>query len=129
MSKPKADTPVLEWIAAALGAALLAAVFGFTLYGALTESGTAAALSFETLSIEPSGGRYLVRFRVTNSGDATATGLNIRGTVAPSGGQTESAEVTFRYVPGRSEREGALIFTQDPASSPILYQPLGYELP
>jgi uncharacterized protein (TIGR02588 family) len=126
MAKPDHDTPVLEWIAAALGAVALAAVLGVIGYGLATRGDAPPSFRFETLSVTPVGDRWHVAFRVTNTGDAPASTVKVVGQLAPDG---ETAELTLRYVPDRSSREGGLYFRHDPRAGALEFRVSGYESP
>jgi uncharacterized protein (TIGR02588 family) len=70
-----------------------------------------------------------VRIRVENAGDTTAAQLAIEGALKPPSGEEEKSEITIDYVPGRSERSGALFFKSNPVNSDLQIRPLGYEKP
>ena len=124
MAKPDNNTPVLEWIAAALGALALTSVLAILAYEISTDEKRPPAFDFATERVEPAGERWYVGFRIRNSGDATASSVKVIGTAADG----ETAEVTLRYVPGGSEREGGLYFSNDPRRG-VEFRVSGYERP
>ena len=121
------NTPVLEWVAAALGSAALLAVLGAIVYGLATRGdGNPPAFTFETVAVTRTADRWHVGFKVTNSGDRPASAVKVIGELASG---TENAEVTLRYVPDRSNREGGLYFLKDPTADPVRFRVAGYETP
>lgn len=126
MAKPDGDTPVLEWIAAALGAAALLTVLGVIGYGIITRGNAPPEFHVETVSVTQVGDKWHVAFRVTNSGDIAAANVKL---IAELADKSETAEVTLRYVPDRSSREGGLYFRQDPRLGKLTFRVAGYEVP
>lgn len=118
-----------EWIAAALGAAFLIAVIGYLGWRSAARERTPAAISVSALSVTRAGERYVVRFEAHNQGDATAAGAVIEGRLSRGTETIEEAEVTLPYAPGRSKREGALIFENDPGAFRLVLSATGYHDP
>jgi uncharacterized protein (TIGR02588 family) len=126
MAKPDNNTPLLEWIAATLGAAAIIAILSVIVYGLVTREETPPTFHFETSSVTQMGDRWHVRFRVTNSGDIPAANVKIVGKL---GATDDTAEVTLRYVPDRSSRDGGLYFGRDPRTDHLILNVAGYEVP
>ena len=129
-SRPR-EVPLLEWIVGALGAALVLGTVGFLVYQAVLGQGTSPP-DVRLVAEEVVGLRngYLVRFRAINEGRSTASQLTLEGELTgEGGGAVETSETTLDYLPGRSEREGGLFFTQDPRAFELRLRPKGYVKP
>jgi uncharacterized protein (TIGR02588 family) len=126
MAKPDNNTPVMEWIAAGLGAAAIIAVLGVIVYGALTRGSSPPKFHFDEITVSQAGDLWHVSFRIRNSGDIPAASVKV---VAELSSPAETAEVTLRYVPDRSTRKGGLYFRRDPGSATIDFSVTGYEVP
>lgn len=109
----KGTSPV-EWIAAACGAILFLAMIGYMTYAGFHEVEGAPHVELTTQSPVAQGNRFLVRFTATNLGQATATSLTLRATLAEGDTEIESQEVTIDYLPMRSSRAGGFFFSRNP---------------
>jgi uncharacterized protein (TIGR02588 family) len=119
-----------EWILGALGGLLTLGTVGFLGWEAVAQPGDALpALSVEVDSIAPQGERWVVQVRARNGGHATAASVRIVGELVSDTGVVETSDVVLDYVPERSERRGALIFTRDPARYRLELRPAGYARP
>ena len=76
--------------------------------------------------ILPSADGYLVSVKIENSGDATAAALNVEGVLMRGGTQVESSLVTVDYVAAGSERDAALLFSNDPRQGELTVRAKGY---
>ena len=123
-------TPLLEWISASLGAAIVLALLGFVAFKAVTATPDVPA----TVRLVPGDayagpGGYVVEVRAHNPTGSTAAAVHIEGTLKEGGREVETARATISYVPGRSEREAALIFSRDPRRYRVELRATGYEKP
>ncbi len=123
------ETPLLEWIMALVGAALIVAAVGFLLYEALTQGDEPPRVVIEVLDVTVQDGRFLVEFDARNTGDETGAGVTIEGQLLQGGEPVETSSVTLPYVPGHSTRKGGLFFTEDPTQYDLQIRALGYERP
>ena len=119
---------IWEWVAAAAADALVVAAV-VTLLVAGRHERTPPRLSVRVEAAEPAGAYFRVRFAVRNDGGTTAAEVVVRGEVQDASRTTETAEVTFDYVPDGSERRGALLFTTDPRTAHLAVRALGYREP
>jgi uncharacterized protein (TIGR02588 family) len=55
--------------------------------------------------------------------------VTIEGKVVAPDGATERAEAVLDYLPPRSDREGALLFTTDPRRGELRLRATGYAKP
>ena len=123
-------TPLLEWIAAIAGAAITLALLGFVLFKAVTATpADPAAVTLRATGVFSTSGGYVVEIEAHNRTDSTAAGLRIQGVLRSGGGELETSDTTLSYVPGRSTRRGALIFTRDPRRHALELRATGYEKP
>jgi uncharacterized protein (TIGR02588 family) len=124
MAKAKPGTPLLEWIASAIGLLLTLGVMAIIARDAFNNS-AAMAPDIEIVVREQQqvGDRWLVRFDAHNRSPVTAAEVTIEG--ALPGGETSTA--TIDYIPGRSTRGGGLIFSTEPLD--VRLRPLGFQDP
>ncbi len=126
--RPK-QTPVWEWIIAAVGLILVVAALGTTLYRAVTEESTPPILEISVEAIQPNANGYLVKFRVKNTGNQTASGLTIEGELKRGEESAETSSATLAYAPANSQREGGLFFSKNPNEYKLEIRAKGYEKP
>jgi len=126
--RPK-ETPIWEWIIAAVGLILVVGAIGSTLYRAVTEESTPPKLEVTVDSIQSNGDGYLVKFRVVNSGNQTAAAANIEGELKSGEETAETSSAALTYVPANSERRGGLFFTKNPRQFHLQIRATGYEEP
>ncbi len=123
------ETPVWEWIIAAVGLILVVAALGTTLYRAVTEESTPPILEISVKAIVPTSNGYLVEFRVKNTGNQTAAALTIEGELKRGAESVETSTASLAYAPANSQREGGLFFTKNPNEFELKIRALGYEKP
>lgn len=127
MTKPR--IPLIEWIAAAVGFALVAATLGFLAFRAVSEDRTPPSIVLRVESVERVASGWLVRIRALNEGERTAADVKVEGTLKRGGKVVETAETSFKFLPPRSHRSGGLYFSQDPSQLELELAPKGYESP
>jgi uncharacterized protein (TIGR02588 family) len=124
MAKTKAQPPLLEWIASAMGLVLILAVMGVIARDAFNGSaGLAPDIQVAATGVRQSEAGFLVEFEARNLAPITAAQVAIEGKLP--GGETSTA--TIDYVPGRSVRRGGLLFSADPRGLEL--RALGYQNP
>ena len=119
-----------EWTAAGLGAAIALAAIGFMVYEAASAAPDAVPMitaRVERVVAHPSG--YVVEFRATNDGDATAARVLVQGELRGDNGQAEHSEAAIDFVPARSWRRGGLVFRQDPRAGRVEVRVVGFDRP
>ena len=117
--------PLLEWVAAALGALVALTLIGVIGWSALNEHpDELPRLSVAAGPVEAAGAGRAVRFTVSNSGGRTAKQVQVEGKLGE-----QAASATLDYVPGRSQESGALLFDAEPAGGTVELQVTGYQLP
>ena len=123
------NPPVWEWIVAAIGFVLVAGTIGFMLYQTVTEKDTPPNFSVKVDSIVQTEGGYLVKFRVKNSGETSAGEVTIKGELKRDAEIVEGRTVKLTYVPSNSERDGGLLFSENPNELQLKLRVEGYEKP
>ena len=120
-------TPLLEWFAAATGALVTLALLGFIAWKAVTATpADPATVTLRAGAVHATPGGYVVEVTAHNPTDSTAAAVRIEGRL---GAGDETSEATIDYVPGRSERKAALLFSQDPRRHGLSLRATGYEKP
>ncbi|WP_274426036.1 TIGR02588 family protein [Chelativorans sp. YIM 93263] len=120
---------IIEWIVGTVSALLTLAMIGFLSYHAFEKQNTIPQLAVVVEEIRPVDDVYHAAFRIVNEGNATAAGVLVVGELRSGGEVVEEREVTFDYVPSLSERQGALIFENDPSTHNLQIEPHGYSEP
>ena len=122
-AKTIAPRPVLQWIAAGIGALATLAILGIILTEAL--SGTRPAqLAASVVSVRANHQTWVVEVQVSNTGSETATAVDIE---AKSGDDTATA--TLDYVPGDGQATAFLAIGTDPSLSPVTVSVSGWSEP
>ena len=128
--KPPARTSALEWIAAAIGLAMLLAVFAVIGREAMiAETAQPPSVTVRAERIVALEHGYLVEFEASNATSSTAAAVVIEGKIQPPGGEEEVATATLDYVAGHSRVKGGLFFERDPREGGLKLKPLGYQEP
>jgi uncharacterized protein (TIGR02588 family) len=123
-------TSALEWIAAAIGLALLLSVFAVIGREALRgTSDQAPALSVVALRTVPLAQGFRVEFEARNSGGATAAAVEVEGALALPGKRPVTSTATLDYVAGHAVTRGGLFFAEDPRRGTLQLRALGYQQP
>jgi uncharacterized protein (TIGR02588 family) len=124
MAKAKAQPPLLEWIASALGLVLILGVMGVIARDAFNASADMAPdIQVSATRVRPSDTGFLVEFEASNRSPITAAQVTVEGKL-PDG---ETSTATIDYLPGRSARRGGLLFSADPRG--VELRALGYQNP
>ena len=125
------ETPVLEWISAAIGLVLTVAMLGFIGWQALSGAGgaTTPALSVQAGRIHPTAGGYLVEFEASNRSPRTAAAVEVEATLEAAGSQPVTSVVSLDYVPGDSSQRGGVVLPADPRTGRLTLRVTGYAEP
>ncbi|HJU42897.1 MAG TPA: hypothetical protein VJ691_08780 [Vicinamibacterales bacterium] len=113
------------WLAA-VGLVFVLGAFAMLLRESFTGGQRVADIRIRVDEILPSADGYLVSVKIENSGDATAAALNVEGVLMRGGTQVESSLVTVDYVAAGSERDAALLFSNDPRQGELTVRAKGY---
>jgi uncharacterized protein (TIGR02588 family) len=121
---------VWEWAAAGAGGLITAAAISFLVYdNATTESKPLPRIVVRVDTIIAHASSYVVEFRATNEGDATAAHVVVHGELMSDTGAIERSESNVDFVPARSWRTGGLIFRNDPRRYRLEVRPVGFDRP
>lgn len=123
------DTPVLEWIAAAIGLVVLVGVIGFVGAEAFRPDTSPPQVVVERLGVERTEAGYLVRVRAINRGGSAAAQVVVEGELETSAGEPQTAEASFDFIADHSAREGGLFFESDPGQGRLTLRAKGYAAP
>lgn len=115
-----------EWVSAGFGLVLVLGTIGYIGYRAVTTDASVPAITVDHIGTEETPGGYVVKFRARNSGGTTAASLRISGGLSDGSTVIETSEVVVDYLPPRAERQGGLIFENDPARYQIRLEANGY---
>lgn len=125
-----APTSPLEWLAAGIGALLIAAMIAYMVQYGLREHGEVPGrIDITVVETQAGGHGHTVRFQIRNRTTATAATLRVRGELRSGDRVVEAVEAEFDYLPPYSERFGGLIFQQDPARFELRIVPTSYSEP
>lgn len=125
-----ANTPPLEWISAAIGLILLAALLAIIGREALAnELEALPAIEVRAARIAPSGTGFVVQFEAANRSSGTGAAVTIEGKLSGAGGEEETSTATLDYVPGESKVTGGLFFRQDPRRGTLDLRATGFQTP
>lgn len=123
-AKAKAQPPLLEWIASAIGLLLTLGVMIVIGRDAFNGSADMAPdIAVSVVRVQPASAGWLIEFEAANRSPVTAAQVTVEG--ALPGGETSTA--TIDYIPGRSARSGGLFFTAKPDGATL--RALGYQDP
>lgn len=123
------DIPLLEWLIGAIGLVLVLATLGYLAYAGWTTTLSPPEIQAKVQSISPNGDGYLVSFDVVNTGDETAAGVTVEGSLHNGDQEVELSTATIDYVPSHSTRKGGLFFQQNPAQLQLEIRATGYAEP
>jgi len=123
------ETPVLEWVAAAAGAALTLAVLGYSVWEGVLDTGAPPDLSAEIEGPIPAQGGFVTPIVVSNASYKTAADVEVIARLEIFGQAPETRRARFTYVPGRGEARGGVIFRGNPEAGRVTVEVDGYEEP
>jgi len=124
------SVPVLEWVASAVGLALMLAIIGFIGWKAYQGTGDEPPMiEVRSERIVAAGGGWIVEFVAVNRSPSTAAAVQIEGKLSRDDREVATSQTTLDYVPGRSERGGGLFFEEDPRAHQLSLRALGYTEP
>ncbi|WGM37860.1 hypothetical protein [Caulobacter sp. NIBR1757] len=122
-------TPLLEWIAGAVGLVLVLMTLAVIGHEAVFGDTSPPAVTVETREIHAVKGGWLVEIEAINSGGSPAAQVAVEGELTLPGQPPETAEASFDYVPDQSRRRGGLFFTADPRGGRLSLRARGYTEP
>lgn len=122
--------PLVEWISAAVGLVIIAAMLAMlTLEAAGEGNGIPPLLNAKPTGVVAGDDHYVVEVEVSNAARRTAGSVGIEGTLKQGDSDIETSSATVAYVPGESRRGAGLIFTRNPRDYRLELRVTGYERP
>ena len=118
------EIPAFEWVAAAIGALLLAAAVVVLVREGLRDR-TPPDLAARVERVEPAGAGWRVELVLENRGDVTVTDVTFTAELAGEA----VGEVTLDRLPGRSARRAGLVLDQAAAPASLAVRATGYLVP
>ena len=128
-ARQKPDIPLLEWVAAALGMLLVGGTMGYLAWTGWHSEESPPDIALTVGDVQSLQSGYVVTLRARNNGGSTAADVKVEGELRRGGTVAETSEVTFRYLPQRSTREGGMFFRNDPRAYELVLTAKGYEKP
>ena len=122
-------TPLVEWIAGAVGLVLVLLTLAVIGREALFGDRSPPAVTVAARAVHAAPGGWLVEIEVINSGGSPAAQVIVEGELTLAGQPPETAEASFDYVPDHSRRRGGLFFAQDPRAGRLDLRAKGYTEP
>ncbi|HVG49175.1 MAG TPA: hypothetical protein VM899_13700 [Rubellimicrobium sp.] len=123
-------TPLLEWVAGAIGAILTLTLLGVLAWQAWTHPGDVPPeVTVRLEEVLPVQGGFVARIAGVNASPETAAAVEVEGMLSREGEEVETAHATLDYVPGNSEKRGGLFFAEDPREGDLRLRALGYQEP
>lgn len=122
-------TPALEWLAAALGLALVLFIASYLGYRGLTDGEGQPEPVAEPLGVTQVPGGFLQIVRIHNRGRQTAAQVALLARLEGPGSDGRERRITLDYVPRGSSREAAFLFTSDPRAARLSVEVEGFAFP
>jgi uncharacterized protein (TIGR02588 family) len=122
------DTPPLEWLLGAIGAALVIAGLIYLLWQASTPQ-TPADVQLRVDDVVALERGYLVRFSAHNVGAETLADLHVTARLHAQEQEIERAQLTIDYLPGHSLRKGGFFLRHDPRAHELELSAEGFQAP
>ena len=126
----RGKTPLLEWIAAAIGLLLILFIVAVIGREAVRQKATQPpVIAIQIGAISPAAGGYVVAFEAVNQANGTAVGVEVEGLLKTGPSVIEHSGVTIDYVPGHGRASAGLFFTHDPHSYALTIRATGFQDP
>lgn len=121
--------PRSEWLAATIGLVIVLGIFGVLTCEAVNGGESPPDIASRIVAIRPASKGYLVQVEVSNLGGEATAGLTLEGTLKQGTQAIESSETTLDYVPGQSQRDVGLFFSDNPEQYRLELRAFGYQEP
>ena len=122
--------PLLEWLVAAAGVAILGTMLVFLAIDAVkTNESSPPLLEVEPTRVSGAPGAYVVEIKVRNRSRNTAAAVHVEGELKQAGTVVETSTATVDYVPGQAEERAGLMFRADPSKLQLDTRVTGYVIP
>jgi len=121
-------TPLIEWIVGGLGALIFLGMVLALIASGLAGEESPPSIRIHVERVTPALGGYVMEFSARNESDATAADVSVIAEL-DSGGEMQTREARFDYLPPRSERRGGFFFDSDPRAGALELRAEGYNKP
>jgi uncharacterized protein (TIGR02588 family) len=124
------DIPMIEWIAAGIGAVVVVGLLTLLLIKAVHWQASAPPMMHvEPQRVVAGTGGYILEVRVVNAADNTGANVQVEGTLKRGGSDVETSNAMVAYVPGHAHVKAGLQFSRDPRQYEMQLRITGYEEP
>jgi uncharacterized protein (TIGR02588 family) len=123
------DIPRVEWLLALLGLTLVVMTVSWIIWRGVMRESAPPQISLQVQSVVATGNGYLLQVQALNQGSKTAADIKVTGTLSNASGEIETAELTFKFLPPGSPKQGGFFFAQDPRTLKLELSAKGYEAP
>ena len=124
-----ADIPLLEWVIASGGLAIVIAVVGVLIYEAVAGDRSPPDVKLTVQFVAPLQNGFLVKIHAENIGAESAERVSVTTEVWEESKVVQSSETPLDHLPPHSFREAGVFFQRGPRPSEIRLRALGYEEP
>ncbi|MEX0808968.1 MAG: hypothetical protein WD044_09580 [Dongiaceae bacterium] len=125
-TRSESHTPLVEWIVAAVGGAILICLVVYLVWCGISRSSIPPQITVSVTEIHETAGSYVVAFTARNAGNLTAASVSIVGEVVRDGEIVATARAVLDFVPESSERKGGLLFAIDPDDGELVLRAESY---
>jgi uncharacterized protein (TIGR02588 family) len=119
------STPLVEWIAGAMGAVLFLAALAVLAAEGLARKAP-PAIEGSVVETHAHAGGWLVVFEAKNTGDEPVESVKFVLSFGSEEGAGERREVVIDFIGPRSMRRAGVFFTSDPGGRELRIEPQGY---
>ena len=126
----KSETPLLEWVAAAIGLLLTLLVLGVIGREALRgETKQLPVIAVAVTGISRAAPGYVLAFEASNKTGGTAAAVEIEAILKDGDTIVETSKATLDYVPGHGKVKGGVFFAKNPRRHKLEIRALGFQIP
>lgn len=125
----KVEKNWLEWLVFAASLLILVGFVGLLAYQIVVSGDQSADVTVELGAARQAGSGFLVPVLVHNRGDRTAEEVTVVVTLESEDRPPDERELTFAFLPRRSERKGVVVFDRDPRCCRLSGSASSYERP
>lgn len=130
MTDPMAENRArAEWVVFGISCLIVALVVGVVLVDWLAGPLRPPAFSLEQSAVERREGQWHLPVAVTNTGDETATQLQVRATVEHPDGSSDTADQVIDFIAGGEEVELTFVFGERPERDRVTVAVVAYQEP
>lgn len=125
----KLNKNAIEWTVFAGSILVIACVVALLVRGSVASTETPPDLRVAVGRASRSSTGFVIPIRVENAGDTTAEQAKVEVLLQREGAEVETAELTIAFVPGKSQRNGWVVFNRDPQCCTVEARAVSYEAP